>query len=552
VTLPGGVEFSQYVSVSPDGHKLVFNATGEQSGLWIRDLDTLEWRRLQGTEGSSSPFWSPDSKFLGFSVRNELRKIEVSGGPPQTLCMATGAVGTGSWSSAGVIVFGGKGNGVIRRVPAAGGDPVEVTAVDIARHEAFHGLPTFLPDGKHFVYERIGTPDVTGMYVGSIDAKPTEQSKERILATAFNAPVVAGNMFFIRDGTLMAQPFDDAKLQLKGEPVPIAEHVGGELSSGYFSVSPSGVLAYRTGAATNNGFQLTWLDRAGKPAGTVGDLRLDFGVVISPDGTRSAERDAPATARGDIWLFDFARAVRTRLTFHQSVGSLPVWTPDGNRIIWSTGEGGNIGDTIYEKAASGAGDEQELVKKPGIIVVPTSVSRDGRFLLFSAYGASGGGSWDMWVLPLQGDHKPSLLLGTAFDEAEAVFSPDGRWVAYLSNESGRNELYVRPFVTSGASGSSLGDGKWQISRDGASQPKWPTDKEIIYRWQGARFAVDINGAGGAFQVGTPRQLFSIALDSGWDVTGEGKKFLVSMPPAASQTTPTPITVVLNWQADLKR
>ncbi|HEY2382927.1 MAG TPA: hypothetical protein VGK48_17260 [Terriglobia bacterium] len=194
-------------------------------------------------------------------------------------------------------------------------------------------LNRLVPDGKHFAYMRIGTPEVTGMYAGSIDTKPAEQSKERILATTFNAPYVAGNMFFIRDGTLMVQPFDDGKLQLKGDPVPIAEHVGGELSTGYFSVSPSGVLAYRTGTAAAGGLQHTWLDRAGKPAGTVGELRTDAGVVISPDGTRAAGRDAATQVRGDIWLIDFARAVRTRLTFHQTPGSYPVWTPDGNRII---------------------------------------------------------------------------------------------------------------------------------------------------------------------------------------------------------------------------
>jgi Tol biopolymer transport system component len=426
----------------------VFNATGAQDGLWIRDLDTLQWRRLQGTEGSSSPFWSPDSKFLGFSVRNELKKIEVAGGPPQTLCMTPQAVGTGSWSAGGVILFGGKGVGIIRRVSATGGVPIDVTAVDNARGESFHGLPMFLPDGKHFVYFQSGSPEVRGMYVGSLDVKPAEQSKERILATTFTAQYVAGNIFFIREGTLMVQPFDDAKLQLRGEPVPIAEHVGGELAVGYFSVSPAGVLAYRTGTAVGGTLQHTWLDREGKPAGTVGDLRLDAGVAISPDGTRAAGRDAAQQIQGDIWLIDFARAVPTRLTFHQSVGSFPVWTPDGNRIIFAAG---NALNTIYEKAASGAGEEKELLKKTGSIFLPTDVSRDGRFLLFTDTNVPKTGN-DIWVLPLQGDGKLSLLLGTEFQENSAVFSPDGRWVAYVSNESGRPQVYMRPFVASGASG----------------------------------------------------------------------------------------------------
>jgi serine/threonine protein kinase/Tol biopolymer transport system component len=546
VTLPEGVEFSQYVSVSPDGHKLVFNATGVQEGLWIRDLDTLQWRRLQGTEGSSSPFWSPDSKFLGFSVRNVLKKIEVSGGPPQTLCMAPQAVGTGSWSADGVIVFGGKGVGIIRRVSAAGGVPVDVTAVDNTRGESYHGLPMFLPDGKHFVYYQSGTADVRGMYVGSLDVKPAEQSKMRFLATTFTAQFVAGNVFFIREGTLMVQPFDDAKLQLRGEPVPIAEHVGGELAVGYFSVSPAGVLAYRTGTAVVGGVQHTWLDREGKPAGTVGDLRPDTGVAISPDGTRAAGRDASSQIRGDIWLIDFARAVRTQLTFHQSLGSMPVWLPDGNRIIFAAG---NAIDTIYEKAASGAGEEKELLKKTGSILYPTDVSRDGRFLLFTEINAPKTGN-DIWVLPLQAGGKPSLLLGSEFQESAAVFSPDGRWIAYVSDESGRVEVYVRPFVANGSSGPSLGDGKWRVSRDGAFQPKWRTDKEIIFRFQTTRFAVDVNGSGAAPQIGTPKQLFTAAVDNGWDVTPDGKRFLALLS-AAPQNSQTPITVVLNWQADLK-
>ena len=550
VTLPEGVTFSQYVSVSPDGHKLVFNATGEKAGLWIRDLDTLQWRQLTGTEGSSSPFWSPDSRFLGFSVNNELKKIEVAGGPPQTLCTSPNTVGTGAWSKDNVIVFGGKPNGPLRRVSAAGGIPTEVTFIDSKRGENYHLIPTFLPDGNHFVYTISGSPAVTGVYVGSLDVKPAEQSKERILITTLGAPYVDGNIFFLREGTLMAQPFDAGKLQLRGEPVPIAEHVGAELSAGYFAVSPTGVLAYRTGATVTAGLQHTWFDREGKATGTFGEPNNDSGVRLSPDGTRAAERDASQQIRGDIWLLDFARGVRTRLTFRQNLGSNPVWSPDGSRIAFSAGDSP---DTIYEKSASGAGEEKELLKKPGEFMVPSSWSHDGRFLLYTVPNAPKTLA-DLWVLPLEGDRKPALLLGTQFNEGNASFSPDGRWVAYVSSESGRNEIYVRPFVASGPSGPSLGEGKWQVSKDGGNNPRWRTDgKEIIFILNLAVMSVDVNGGGAGFQMGTPKQLFKAPANNGWDVTGDGKRFMMIVPPSqGTPTTATPITVVLNWQADLKR
>jgi eukaryotic-like serine/threonine-protein kinase len=581
ITLPDNVEFQMYVSVSPDGHKLVFTATGQQSGIWIRDLDTLEWRRLTGTEGALSPFWSPDSRFLGFAVGSDLKKIEVAGGPPQTLCTVPGSPGTGAWGRDGVIVFGGRSAGSpMRRVSASGGVPVDLTSVDTARGEVLQGLPTFLPDGKHFLYLRQGTTEVAGIYAGSVDAKPAEQSKERILAAAFGAPYVDGNLFFMREGTLMVQPFDAGKLQLRGEPVPVAEHVGTFGSAGYFSVSPAGVLAYRTGASTGMAVPLqpTWFDRQGKTTGTIGQPSPDVGLVLSPDATHAAGRDDSPTRPGDIWLLDFARGVRTRFTFRQTVGSLPVWSPDGSRIVFAAG---STLDTIYEKATSGAGEEKELLKRPVDVKLPTSWSRDGRFLLYTTAPTPITGA-ALWVLPLgvqeAGDRKPVLLLGTQFNASLGSFSPDGRWIAYVSNESGRNEVYVRPFVASGSAGPGashppsqlltqpppqprLGEGKWQVSKDGAaatgaaSPPKWRNDgKEIVFAGpNNAMMAVDVNGTGAAFQMGTPQQLFTAPANAGWDVTADGKRFLMTvLPGQGQQAASTPITVVLNWQADLKK
>jgi eukaryotic-like serine/threonine-protein kinase len=556
VKLPDNVTFNNYVSISPDGHKLVFNATGEQSGFWIHDLDTLEWGHLAGTEGGGSPFWSPDSRFLGFRTGKQLKKIEIAGGPAQTLCEVSNP-GTGAWNRDDVIVFGSIAAGPMYKVSASGGIPSELTVVDPSRGFRLDGLPSFLPDGRHFLYIRVGTPEVEGIYIGSVDSKPAEQSRERILATTIGAAYVKGegaegHVLFMREGTLMAQPFDAGKLQLRGEPVPVVEHVGTFQSAGTFSASSTGVLVYRSGAVVA-GLQPTWFDRQGKVTGTVGERGPDRGFALSPDATRAAVRDAPVTASGDIWQLDFARGVRTRLTFRQSLGSYAVWSPDGSRIIFAAG---NTLDTLFEKASSGAGEEKELLKKAGEIKLPTSWSRDGRFLLYETANAPKTGD-DMWVLPLEGDRKPVLLLGTQFNEGQGSFSPDMHWVAYSSNESGRTEIYVRPFVSSSPA---LGEGKWQVSKDGAAdltsfaKIAWRADgKEIIFRApNGSPMAVDVNGTGSAFQAGVPKQLFAAPPGAGdWDVTADDKRFLMGVTPGG-QSADAPITVILNWQASLKK
>jgi eukaryotic-like serine/threonine-protein kinase len=549
VPLPEGATSNTYISVSPDGHKLAFRGTGAQSGLWIRDLDTLEWRKLIGTErgGGGLPFWSPDSRFLGFTAENELKKIDVSGGPPQTLCTALNA-GAGAWSPDGTIVFGSRGSGPLRRVSAAGGAPADLTAVDTARGETAHLIPSFLPDGKHFLYLRLSSSDeIAGIYAGSVDAKPAEQQQKRILATRFAARYVDGNLLFMREGTLMAQPFDAGKLQLHGDAVPVAEHVAAIGVNGIFSVSDANVLAYMAGTE-GQGYQTTWLDREGKVTGSFGQRGPGQDLALSPEATRATARDAGrAAVPGDIWVLDFARGVRTRLAFRQTNGWFPVWSPDGGRIAFSAGA---TLDTIYEKSASGTANEKELFKKAGEGKAPTSWSGDGRFLLyFTAVGPVTGRK--LWVLPLEGDRKPVLLLGSDFNPSHGSFSPDGRWIAYVSNESGRNEIYVRPFV---ASGPSLGEGEWPVSKDGAKDetPKWRGDgKEILFSaLNNAIMAVDVNGSGAAFQMGAPKQLFIAPANASWDVTRDGERFLMSV--AQAQNTRDAITVVLNWQADLKR
>jgi Tol biopolymer transport system component len=555
IALPEGVDFSGHseLSLSPDGHKLAFTTSDTPSGLWIHDLDSLEWRMLAGTEQGDGPFWSPDGRFLGFRVRNQLKKIEVAGGPPQTLCTMPQPVGGGAWNRDGVIVFGGYGSGPMYRVSSSGGAATELTALEGG--EYVHGLPTFLPDGEHFLYIRVSrNADRSGVYVGSVDAKPAEQSHQRILATLIAAGYAEGNLFSMREGALMAQPFDTARLQLRGEPVLVAEHVGNLASLGSFSASRAGVLAYRAAPAAGT-LQATWFNREGKQTETFGESSPDRGLRLSPDGTRAGGRDAAMGVRGDIWLLDFSRGVRTRLTFRRRYGSFPVWSPDGSRIAFAAGDTSPL-DTIYEKAADGTGEEKELLKTT-LGIWPTSWSRDGRFLLYHTFNAVTTTGSDLWVLSMGPDKggapKPTLLLGTEFDEVDGSFSPDGHWVAYKSNETGRPEIYVRPFV---ASGPAFGEGKSQVSRDGVREdwiePHWRNDgREFFFEGpNNAIMAVDVNGSSAAFQVGVPNKLFTAPANEGWDVTGDGKRFLIRVVPR--QDTQTPITVVLNWQAAQKK
>jgi Tol biopolymer transport system component/predicted Ser/Thr protein kinase len=553
IAIPDKVQAGAYVSVSPDGRKVVFQTAGTDGRFWIRDLDALQWRSLAGTEHAGSPFWSPDSRFLAFAVGNQMKKIDISGGPAQTLCtVPVSSTGSGAWNRDGIIIFGGRQGSPIWKVPEAGGVPTALTVLDNPRGENFHALPSFMPDGKHFIYLIQGKADVSGIYSGSLDAKPAEQPKTRILATTFAAPYVNGYLFFPRDNTLMAQPFDAGKLQLAGDAVPLAEDVALSGATGVFSVSPAGNLAWRSGRQAS-AFQLTWFDRAGKSQTTVGQPGTDTLVTLSPDGTHAVVRDGPISSQGDLWTIDLARDIRSRLTFRKTQGSWGVWSPDGTRIAYAMNAALN---TIYVKPASGAGDEKVLLDEPGVQHIPSGWSHDGRLLFYSRYGADSVD--DLWVLPVDGSGKPSPLLVTPARELEAAPSPDMRWLAYTSNESGRFEIYVRPFIASGPGGApTLGEGKWQISRDGGDAPKWTADgKQIIFDGGNnrTRTAVDVKTNGPSFEAGAPYSLFQAPPQSpgdlSWDITPDGKRFLL-LAPQNVQTGEQPITVVLNWPALLR-
>ena len=549
--VPENVTLSDSVSVSPDGRKLVFAA----GGLWLRDLGALDWRRLPGTESASTPFWSPDSRYVGFIVDDTLRRIDITGGPPETVAsLPTAAPRSGTWNRHGDIVlgsWGGGSGGPMWRVSAGGGAATPVTEVDLSKGEFVHTWPTFLPDGKQFLYFRSGPPDVEGMYVGSLDVDAGNQSRQRILATGVPAVFANGHLFFPRAGTLMAQPFDARRMELQEAPVPVAQDV--EITwyfTGVFSVSDDGVLVYRTASAPGT-FQLAWVDRQGKTLSDVGPPGTDWRVVLSPDGGRAVTKDTPYNVPGDLWMLDLASGRRTRFTFKKDVYSPPVWSPDGARIAYSAGR---LGDTIYEKAASGLGDEQVLLKEPGLRHFPTSWSRDGRFLLYHTENATTTG-YDLWALSVS-DRTPHLMLGEAFNEWAGVFSPDMRWIAYVSLESGAGAyVYVRPFRVSAQTGQpSFGEGKWQISE--GNWPQWRIDREIVFNMgpSGTKvFAAPVNTTGTAFESGVPQRLPfppSTGVSTTPQSTRDGQRFLIEVP-LDQRAARTSISVVLNWPAMLK-
>ncbi|HEX5214226.1 MAG TPA: protein kinase [Vicinamibacterales bacterium] len=535
-------------SVSPDGRKLA--AVG--SALWLRDLDALEWRRLPGTEGASTPFWSPDSRYVGFIVGNTLRRIDTAGGPPDTVATfpTAAVVGLGTWNRRGDIVvgsWGGGSGGPLWRVSPAGGVATAVTEVDLSKEEFVHAGPTFLPDGTHFLYFRSGPPDVEGMYVGSLDVDAANQSRQRILATSVPATFANGQLIFLRAGTLMAQPFDARRLELRGEQVPLAEDVLITwYSVGMFSVSDD-VLVYQA-ASDPGSFQLTWVDRQGKSLGTVGTPGPERPVVLSPDGRRALVKDAPYGFPGDLWMLNLASGQPTRFTFSKNVYSPAVWSHDGTRIAYSAGR---LGDTIYEKAASGLGDEQVLLKEPALRHYPTSWSRDGRFLLYHTENAPNTG-YDLWALSLA-DRQPHRLLGEASNEWAGVFSPDMRWIAYVS--TGPSGLFVRPFRVSEQTGQpSVGEGRRQISA--GSWPQWRIDREIVFNTAPGGtsvFAVSVSTTDTGFENGDPERLpFPPSIGvTATPQSDPGGRFLIAVPLVQRETRRS-TNVVLNWPALLRR
>jgi Tol biopolymer transport system component len=545
--------------VSPDGQRIVFSATSADgnSQLWVRSLDALPAQPLPGTEGAAAAFWSPDSRAIVYSTGGKLRKVDLAGGRPLTLADSPGLRG-GSWSPAGIIVFAPDSTSALLRVAAGGGAPVPATKLDAARGENSHRFPWFLPDGRHFLFgagranpgpvldASAGGGDPEAIRIGSLDSLDSKV----LLEADSNAIYSQGYLLFLRERTLMAQPFDAKRLALTGEAVPLAEevpHMFATKSSWYglFSASETGLLAYQTGLGSGN-LLLTWMDPNGKRLATAGDPTNLGRIQISPD-QKSAAVAVTEGNNTDIWIYDLAHNLRTRFTFDPAVEREAVWSPDGRSIVFSSNRKGHF--DLYRKASDETGVE-ELLYSDGLDKYPTSWSPDGKFLLYWACCDPKNG-FHSWVLPLTAGAKPFALLETPINEWNPQFSPDERWVAYQSTESGRGEIYVVPF---GPEGGATG-GKRQVSTAGGVLSRWRRDgKELFYIAPGGKLmAAEVESKGGSFATGQVKALFGPLRVQGYfyDVSADGQRFLAVVP--SEQTTAAePITVVLNWTAGLKK
>ena len=535
-----------WMALSPDGGKLVFGAATSdgKNQLWLRSLDSGHAQPIAGTDNGNTPFWSPDSKSIGFFNGSSLERVDAAGGPVQTLARAPGGYASASWAPDGTILFNPINGSSLLKISAKGGQATRVTGL-AGGIDSIPRDPWFLPDGRHFLFWS-GT---TGVARGTIHVGSLESSDSPALTEADSGAVYAcGRILFLRGTTLMAQPFDARTLKLSDEAVPVAEHVRSSPFYAAFSVSQGGDLVYIGGMWGGN--QLTWFRRDGMREGTLGEPGQIFGPTFSPDRKRlSVGLADPASGNVDIWVYEIERGLRTRFTFDPAAERFSVWSPDGETIVFNSTRKGP-GD-LYRRKSNGS-EAEELLYTDGRGKVPTSFSPDGKFLLYFANDPKTSND-DIWVLPdplrAAGASKPYPWLHTSFNEQRAQFSPDGKWVMYQSDESGRTEIYVTTFPGPG--------GKRQISSGGGQYPRWRADGREIFYVNPTRemMATEFSAGKDGFGVGkTTGPLFG-GMPNGplgfrYDVTTDGKRFLAIIP--AEQSNLAPLTLVQNWAAGLRK
>jgi eukaryotic-like serine/threonine-protein kinase len=531
ITLPPAQRLAGWsdlvLAISPDGSQLAYvartqGAGGETQRIYLRGMNSLEANPIPGTEGAVDPFFSPDGQWLGFFADGKMKKISVNGGVAQILADDSTPEG-GTWSSQGTIVFS-HGAQFLQQVSDAGGTPQPLTHLE--KGEIGNVWPEFLPAGKAVVFE--GGPGVV--------AQPMRTSERRDLTQGGVSPRYLSSEYLIyaQTGTLMAVPFDPRRLEVKGTPVPVVQDVMQEPQApapAQYSVSATGSLVYVPGTVQASQSKLVWVSRNGAEQPLPAPARDYQSPRISPDGRRVA-----LTSGGQIWLYDLARDTLTRLTFEGDLNGGPIWTPDGKRIAFSSDRGGAL--NLFWQMADGSGGLERLTTSEHI-QAPSSWSPNGPLLSFIEFDPRP----SIWVLPLS-DRKEQPFFQTAANLGMPQFSPDGRWMAYVSNESGRNEIYVQPYPGPG--------GKWQISTDGGNEPVWNRNgREKM-------MAVGITTAP-SFSAGNPKPLFegqhvsstTVPLPE-YDVSPDGQRFLMLKPVTPEQAAPTQINVVLNWPEELKR
>jgi serine/threonine protein kinase len=538
-------------TVSPDGRHLAFvaNANG-QDALWVRDLDSLAARQLPGTEGAHRPFWSPDSRFLAFFAGGKLKKIDIAGGPPSPLCDAEDSdpIG-GSWSKNDVIVFGPSGGGILWRVAAAGGSATVIRNQD--GKEGSLRWPWFLPDGRHFLYTAKENAQKATIYAEDVDSK----TRSQILPIDSNVTYAPpGYLLFMRDGTLMAQPFNPDKRELGANPVPLAAQVDYDSALGIaeFSNSQNGVLAYTSGVSDPNS-QLTWFDRSGKVTGTVGAPGLVEQAWVSPNGDAVVVNRRDSRGGYDLWLYDLSRGTQSRLTFSPNPRFprlnivSPIWSPDGSRIAFGKPVGTDV--NLFQKTISGSSQEEALDSATDRYKRPTDWSGDGRFIieetLFKTTGREA-----VWVLPLFGDRKPFPYLHADFNQNHARLSPNGHYLAYVSDETNRKEIYVQTFPSLGS--------RSPVSVNGGDLPIWSRDgKELFFigsdrKMMEVQVKSDVTREGARFDGSVPKPLFETRFGPGTDVwfdVSKDGRFLI---PTQVEQQSTNVTMVVNWTVGLRK
>jgi Tol biopolymer transport system component len=549
INLPTGFSLDRNnssLALSPDGQRLVFAATGDDGKgqqLWLRSLDSLTIQLLAGTNGATYPFWSPDGRYIGFFADQKLKKTEVSSGTVQTLCDAADGRGA-SWSRKDVIVFAPQAIGPLFEVSAAGGTPVQVTSVD--NTEVTNRNPHFLPDGERLLFfSGITTSRDKGNGIFSLDLATkkvvpvAEENSEGIY-------VEPGYLVFVRNGNLMAQPFDASRLHLTSQAVPIAERVlyNPDRFTGAYSLSDTGLLVFLTGSGLAKS-QLTWFEVDGKKLGTVGEAAAFLSISISPDGKRglaSVRGNAPES----LWMYDLNSGIARRFTTGSEAFFTPAWSPDGRLVVY-TGQN----RYLYLQGSDAISEAQKL-QTGQITSIPGGWSPDGRMIVFTSQTSQGG---DLWIQPLEGDKKAYPFLMTPANETEGTISPDGRWIAFVSDESGRYELYVTSFPSPG--------GRRQISSDGADAPQWLNGgRELAYINADRKLVfVDVDARGQDFETNQSQVLFGDKPlparphdPDGWDVpiylTFDGKRILLPVPVETDSSLP--LNLVTNWTTALKR
>ena len=533
--------------ISPDGTHVAFVARDEKGKtlLYVRALDSTVPQVLPDTDDAMYPFWSWDARDLGFFAVGKLKRIPISGGPPQTICDASNGRG-GTWNKDGVILFTPTVASPIFRVSASGGTPEPASKLDASGISDSQRWPQFLPDGKQFLFwarNSLGQGEQQEL-LGTLGSLQTRL----VLKTAMAARYSAGYLLFLRDQTLLAQPFNLSRMELTGEPQPVAEHVtlNGATNVPEFSSSETGTLVYHAGDAAG-AWDLIWFTRDGKTAGAIAQEDRYYYPALSPDGDRLAVSLFNGTQGiANIWILDLKRGTKSRLTFNSGFQLSSLWSHDGKTLYYAADAKG--ARHIYSRPADGSGSEETVLETPGIFESPQSFSPDGRYLVFVREPMNLHGNFAIWALPMFGDRKPFPIVDNAFNDFNPTLSPAGKWLAYQNNESGRSEIYLTPFPAGGA--------KWQVSTGGGVDPRWRGDGKELYFLDptDSLMAVDVDSSGPAPRLGIPHMLFQavgVQRQVGtYVVTPDGKKFLVNRGSAKQGTEP--ITLIQNWPAELKK